>query len=65
MTDRYQAASERYRALLVQWPHRVQSRIGLSHAYRTLGFAREADETLAQARTLWSGADADALASVR
>ncbi len=54
VTDRYAAASERYRDLLVEWPRRVQSRIGLADAYRRLGFAREAEETLAQARQLWA-----------
>lgn len=65
VTDRYAAASERYRDLLVEWPRRVQSRIALAGAYRRLGFAREADETLAQARTLWSAADPDAQALLR
>lgn len=65
VTDRYAAASERYRDLLVETPRRVQARIGLADAYRRLGFAKEADETLAQARALWSEADADARASIR
>ena len=65
VTDRYAAASERYRDLLVEWPRRVQSRIGLADAYRRLGYAREADETLAQARALWTDADPEALALVR
>ena len=65
VTDRYAAASERYRDLLVEWPRRVQSRIGLADAYRRQGFAREADETLAQARSLWADADTDARALVR
>lgn len=60
LTDRYAAASERYRDLLVEWPRRVQSRIALSEAYRRLGFVREADETLAQARALWVDADPEA-----
>ena len=64
-TDRPAAASERYRDLLVEWPRRVQSRIGLAAAYRRQGFVREADETLAQARALWAGADPDAIALVR
>jgi hypothetical protein len=64
MTDRYAAASERYRDLLVEWPRRVQGRIGLADAYRRLGYAREADETLAQARALWAGADPEALALI-
>ncbi len=63
-TDRYAAASERYRDLLVEWPRRVQSRIGLADAYRRLGYAREADETLAQARDLWAEADPEALALI-
>jgi hypothetical protein len=65
VTDRYAAASERYRDVLVEMPRRVQARIGLADAYRRLGYAREADETQAQARALWSGADAEALASLR
>ena len=65
VTDRYAAASERYRDLLVEWPRRVQARIGLADAYRRLGYAREADETLAQARALWADADPEALALVR
>ena len=65
VTDRYAAASERYRDLLVEWPRRVQSRIGLADAYRRLGFAREADETLAQARQLWASADAEAKAQIK
>ena len=64
VTDRYAAASERYRDLLVEWPRRVQARIGLADAYRRLGYAREADETLAQARALWVGADPEALALI-
>ncbi|MGV3519189.1 hypothetical protein [Luteitalea sp.] len=64
-TDRPAAASERYRDLLVEWPRRVQSRIGLAAAYRRQGFVREADETLAQARALWADADPDAIALVR
>ena len=65
VTDRYAAASERYRDLLVEWPRRVQSRIGLADAYRRLGFAREAEETLAQARALWASADAEAKAQIK
>jgi hypothetical protein len=64
-TDRPAAASERYRDLLVEWPKRVQSRIGLADAYRRQGFTREADETLAQARALWADADPDAAALVK
>lgn len=65
VTDRYAAASDRYRESLVERPRRVQTRIGLADVYRRLGYAREAEETLAQARVMWSGADADALASIR
>jgi hypothetical protein len=65
VTDRYAAASQRYRVLLVEWPRRVQGRIGLADAYRRLGFAREAEETLAQARALWASADAEARALIR
>jgi hypothetical protein len=65
ITDRYAAASQRYRDLLTQWPRRVQSRIGLAGAYRRLGFIREADETLAQARDLWASADAEAKAQIK
>jgi tetratricopeptide (TPR) repeat protein len=65
ITDRYAAASECYRALLVEWPRRVQARIGLADAYRRLGHMREADETLAQARSLWTDADAEARALLR
>lgn len=65
ITDRYAAASQRYRDLLTEWPRRVQSRIGLADAYRRLGFAREADQTLAQARDLWASADADAKAQIK
>lgn len=60
-TDRYAAASDRYREVLAAWPGRVQSRRGLAMAYRRLGYQREADETLAQARALWSDADPAAL----
>lgn len=65
ITDGYAAASRRYRDLLVQWPRRVQSRIGLADAYRRLGFTREADQTLAQARELWASADAEAKAQIK
>jgi hypothetical protein len=65
LTDRYEAASQRYRDVLAQWPGRVQSRIGLADAYRRLGFAREADVTLAQGRDLWATADADARAQIK
>jgi hypothetical protein len=65
LTDRYAAASERYRDVLVEMPRRVQARIGLAEAYRRLGYTSEADETRAQARALWSSADPDALASIR
>ena len=65
ITGRYAAASQRYRDLLVERPRRVQSRIGLADAYRRLGFTREADETLAQARELWASADADAKAQIK
>ncbi len=65
MTDRYAAASERYRDVLRERPRRVQSRIGLAEAYRRLGYAHEADETLAQARALWSAADPEARALLR
>lgn len=61
VTDRYAAASERYRDVLVEHPTRVQSRLGLADAYRRLGYARQADETLAQARMLWADADPEAL----
>jgi len=64
ITDRYAAAGQRYRDLLVQWPYRVQGRIGLAAAYRRLGHAREEEETLAQARALWASADAEALARI-
>ncbi len=64
LTDRYAAAGQRYRDLLMQWPSRVQGRIGLAAAYRRLGHAREAEETLAQARALWASADAEALARI-
>lgn len=60
-TDRYAFASERYREVLAESPGRVQSRLGLALAYRRLGYGREAEETLAQARALWADADADAL----
>ncbi len=65
VTDRYQAASERYRELLQDSPRRVQARIGLADAYRRLGHAKEADETLAQARALWADADPDVRARLR
>ena len=65
ITDRYAAASERYRDLLVEWPRRVQARIGLADAYRRLGHAQEAEEALAQARALWAEADPEARALVR
>lgn len=65
VTDRYAAASERYRDVLVEMPRRVHARIGLADAYRRLGYAREADETQAQARALWSNADPEALDYLR
>ena len=65
LTDRYAAASERYRDLLVEWPLRVQSRVGLADAYRRLGSAREAEAALAEARDLWASADAEAKAQVK
>lgn len=64
-TDRYAAASDRYRAVLVDAPGRVQSRLGLAEAYRRLGYRREAEETLAQARTLWADADPEALSLLK
>lgn len=64
-TDRYAAASERYREVLAESPGRVQSRLGLADAYRRLGYQREADETLAQARTLWADADPEALSLLK
>jgi hypothetical protein len=64
LTDRYAAAADRYRDQLVERPRRVQAHIGLASAYRQLGFTREAEETLAQARALWAGADAAAAALV-
>jgi len=60
VTDRYAAASERYRDLLVESPRRVQARIGLADAYRRLGYASQAAETLDQARALWGAGDAAA-----
>lgn len=65
LTDRYVAASERYRDVLREMPRRVQARIGLADAYRRLGYASEADQTRAQALALWSRADPEAVASVR
>ncbi len=65
LTDRYTAASERYRAVLAERPRRVQSRLGLAAAYRALGYTREAEETMAQARALWADADEEARARVR
>jgi hypothetical protein len=65
LTDRYAAASERYLDLVVEWPRRVQTRVGLAAAYRRLGYAAQADETLAQARALWAEADAEAQALVK
>jgi len=65
LTDRYAAASERYRDLLVEWPLRVQSRVGLADAYRRLGSAREAEAALAEARDLWASADAEAKAQIK
>ncbi len=65
ITDRYAAAGERYRDVLHASPRRVQSRLGLAEAYRRLGYAREADETLAQARALWEEADPEARALLR
>lgn len=65
VTDRYAAASERYRDLLVEWPRRVQGRIALAETYRRLGYVREADETLAQARALWADADPEAQSLLR
>lgn len=65
VTDRYAAAGERYRDVLVEWPRRVQSRVGLALAYEKLGYAREAAEARAQALALWAAADADALAAIR
>ncbi len=65
VTDRYAAAAELYRQILAARPRRVQSRIGLAHAYRRLGYARESAVALDQARALWAGADPDALALVR
>jgi hypothetical protein len=65
VTDRYAAAVQRYRDVLVEWPRRVQSRIGLADAYRRLGLISEAEDTLAQARALWAGADAEARSLIR
>lgn len=65
VTDRYAAASQRYRDVLTEWPRRVQSRIGLADAYRRLGFAREANQTIEQARDLWASADAEAKAQLK
>jgi hypothetical protein len=65
VTDRYAAAVQRYGDVLVEWPRRVQSRIGLADAYRRLGSLSEAEDTLAQARALWAGADAEARALLR
>ncbi|BCS35339.1 hypothetical protein TBR22_A45660 [Luteitalea sp. TBR-22] len=65
ITDRYAAASDRYRDLLVEWPRRVQARVGLAAAYRRLGYTAQADETLAQARALWAEADPEAQALVK
>jgi hypothetical protein len=65
VTDRYAAASERYRDVLVEAPRRVQARIGLADAYRRLGYTSQADETLEQARALWSSADPAALALLK
>jgi tetratricopeptide (TPR) repeat protein len=62
VTDRYAAAAEMYREILAAEPSRVQSRIGLAEAYRRLGYAKEADVALDQARALWSGADPEAIA---
>ncbi len=64
LTDRYAEAGQRYRELLEQWPRRVQGRLGLAAAYRRLGHAREATETLSQARALWASADPVALARI-
>lgn len=64
VTDRYAAASERYRDVLVEHPRRVQARIGLAEAYRRLGYMREAEETHAQARALWAEADVEARAQL-
>ena len=65
MTDRYAAAADRYRDALIERPRRVQARIGLAGAYRRLGFAREAEETLAQARALWAAADVAAAGQIK
>jgi predicted Zn-dependent protease len=65
LTDRYAAASERYRDLLVERPRRVQSRIGLGDAFRRLGLTGEAEKTLAQARELWAAADPEAKAIIK
>lgn len=65
ITDRYAAASDRYRDVLVEAPRRVQARIGLADAYRRLGYTAQADETLDQARALWSSADPAALALLK
>ena len=65
ITDRYAAASERYLDVLVEWPRRVQTRIGLAESYRRLGQMREAETALAQARELWAQADPEARGMVR
>ncbi|MCC6162319.1 MAG: hypothetical protein IT182_03115 [Acidobacteria bacterium] len=64
-TDRYAAAVERYRDVIAEWPRRVQPRRGLAAAYRHLGHAREAEETIAQARALWADADPDAASTLQ
>jgi len=65
VTDRYAAASQRYRDVLAEWPRRVQSRIGLADAYRRLGFDREAAQTLEQARHLSATGYAEAKARIK
>lgn len=65
LTDRYAAASERYRDLLVERPRRVQSRIGLADAWRRLGRVREAEAAIAEASNLWAAADEEARATIK
>ena len=60
LTDRYAAASDRYRAVIARRPHRVQSWIGLADAYRKLGDVAQASLAANQARALWKDADPDA-----
>jgi tetratricopeptide (TPR) repeat protein len=51
-TDRYARAAEVYRAVIADYPDRVQSWLGLADAYRRLGHLAEADVAEAQALTI-------------